>query len=153
MVNATPRPLYRRERDPLPCTGGWMETEPVWTGEENLPRTGIRSPDCPARNKSLYRLSYPSPPPFQENIRTKPECGQVSSCHNLFNYLYINHRGNRDSSVRVVTRRQAGRPKNYSSNFGTSKSVIRSPNPQDWLWGPHSYTFHSYQGLFLHTET
>jgi hypothetical protein len=31
---------------------------PVWTGAENLAPTGIRSPDRPARSKSLYRLSY-----------------------------------------------------------------------------------------------
>ena len=31
---------------------------PVWKGEENLAPTGIRSPDCPARGQSLYRLSY-----------------------------------------------------------------------------------------------
>jgi hypothetical protein len=30
-------------------------------GAENLTPTGIRSPDLPARGKSLYRLSYPSP--------------------------------------------------------------------------------------------
>ena len=32
---------------------------PVWMGEEKLAPTGIRSPDRPARNDSLYRLSYP----------------------------------------------------------------------------------------------
>ena len=31
----------------------------VWTGAENIDPTGIRSPDRPARSKSLYRLSYP----------------------------------------------------------------------------------------------
>jgi len=31
---------------------GW-DTEPVWTGVENL------APDRPARSESLYRLSYP----------------------------------------------------------------------------------------------
>ena len=31
---------------------------PVWTGAENIAATGIRSPDRPARTKSLYRLSY-----------------------------------------------------------------------------------------------
>jgi hypothetical protein len=30
-------------------------------GVENLAPTGIRSPDRPARSKSLYRLSYPDP--------------------------------------------------------------------------------------------
>ena len=28
-------------------------------GTEDLASTGIRSPDCPARSESLYRLSYP----------------------------------------------------------------------------------------------
>ena len=31
---------------------------PAWTGAENLAPLGIRSPDRPARNESLYRLSY-----------------------------------------------------------------------------------------------
>ena len=30
----------------------------MWTGAENLPPTGIQSPDRPARSESLYRLSY-----------------------------------------------------------------------------------------------
>ena len=30
-------------------------------GAENLAPTGIRSPDRPARNESLYRLSYSDP--------------------------------------------------------------------------------------------
>jgi hypothetical protein len=34
-------------------------TGPVWTGAENLAPTGIRSPDRPARYRSLYGLSYP----------------------------------------------------------------------------------------------
>jgi hypothetical protein len=45
-------PLYRR-------LGG--APGPVWMGAENLAPTVIRSPDRPARSKSLYRLSYPSP--------------------------------------------------------------------------------------------
>jgi len=32
---------------------------PVWTGAENLAPAGIRSPDRPVINESLYRLSYP----------------------------------------------------------------------------------------------
>jgi hypothetical protein len=43
-------PIYRR----LDGAPG-----PVWTGVENLARTGIRSPDPAARSESLYRLSYP----------------------------------------------------------------------------------------------
>ena len=47
-------------RDPVPIVPevGWAPG-PVWTGAENLARTGIRSPDRPARSES-YRLSYPS---------------------------------------------------------------------------------------------
>ena len=59
VVNATPRPLYPRERDPaymVQETG--MAQRPVWTCEENLALTGIRSPDRPALRHSLYRLSY-----------------------------------------------------------------------------------------------
>ena len=32
---------------------------PGLTGAEKLAPTGIRTPDCPARSESLYRLSYP----------------------------------------------------------------------------------------------
>jgi hypothetical protein len=34
---------------------GWAPW-PVWTGAENLARTGIRSPDPPARIQSLNRI-------------------------------------------------------------------------------------------------
>jgi hypothetical protein len=57
VLNATPRPLYPRERDPVPivveavCAPG-----PDWTGAENLTRTEIRSADRLARSRSLYRL-------------------------------------------------------------------------------------------------
>jgi hypothetical protein len=33
----------------------------VRTGAENLAPTGVRSPDCPARSESLYKLSYLGP--------------------------------------------------------------------------------------------
>jgi hypothetical protein len=38
VVNATPRPLYPRERDPVPILqeAGWA-LGPVWTGAENPP--------------------------------------------------------------------------------------------------------------------
>ena len=54
--------LYPRERDRLPIVqeAGWAPV-PVWTGEENLIPTGIRSSDRPALSESLYRLRYPCP--------------------------------------------------------------------------------------------
>jgi hypothetical protein len=48
-------------KDPIPIvqeTGWALET--VWIGAENLAPTGIRFPDLPARNESLYRLRHPS---------------------------------------------------------------------------------------------
>jgi hypothetical protein len=62
VVNATPRLLYPRERDPVPIIqeAGWVPG-PVLIGAENLAPIGIRSPDCPARSESLYRLSYRGP--------------------------------------------------------------------------------------------
>jgi hypothetical protein len=64
VVNSTPRPLYPRERCPVPTVqegGGWAPGT-IWTGTENLYPTGIRSPARPARSELLYRKSYPSPP-------------------------------------------------------------------------------------------
>ena len=54
-MNATPRPLYFRERDPVPIVqeAGWAPG-PVWTGAENLAPIGIRFPDLPFRSGSLY---------------------------------------------------------------------------------------------------
>jgi hypothetical protein len=54
-VSVRPRPLL----PPVPIVqeAGWAPG-PVWTGAENLPPTGIRSPDRPARSQSLYRLRY-----------------------------------------------------------------------------------------------
>ena len=49
-------------KEPVPIVqeAGWAPG-PVWTGAENPSLTGIRSPDCPARSQSLYRLSYQFP--------------------------------------------------------------------------------------------
>ena len=59
VVNATYRPLYPQERDPVPTIQevAWA-SEPVYGSAENLAPIGIRSPGQPARSESLYRLSY-----------------------------------------------------------------------------------------------
>ena len=56
-----PRPLFTSKKDTVPIVqgAGWAP-RPVWTGEENLAPTGIRSPDRPARSQALYRLVYPA---------------------------------------------------------------------------------------------
>ena len=59
MVTSTPpAALPPGKRPGTHCIGGWVGPGPVWTGAENLTRTGIRSPDRPARSEPLYRLSY-----------------------------------------------------------------------------------------------
>jgi hypothetical protein len=62
VVNATPRPLYPREKSGTHRLGGWVGPRTGLEGVENLAPTGVRSPDLPARSKSLYRLSYPGLP-------------------------------------------------------------------------------------------
>ena len=62
MVNATPRPLYPRERPGADCVGICVCPRAGLDGcEKSRPPIGIRSPDRPARSESLYRLSYPGP--------------------------------------------------------------------------------------------
>ena len=59
--NATPRPLYPRERAGTHCIGGWVGPRAGLDRCGNLAATGNRSLDRPARSQSLYRLSYPGP--------------------------------------------------------------------------------------------
>jgi len=47
---------FPRERPDTHSIGGWVAPGSVWTGENDLALFGIRSSDCPARSKSLYRL-------------------------------------------------------------------------------------------------
>ena len=57
VVNATPRPFYSLERDPVPIVqeAGWA-TGPVWTRAENLAPHRDSIPDRPARSESLHGL-------------------------------------------------------------------------------------------------
>jgi len=58
VVNATPRPLYPPKS--THCVEDWMGSEPVWTGEEYLAPTGIRSPDHPACSEWLLCYMFRS---------------------------------------------------------------------------------------------
>ena len=54
-VSATPRPLYPGDLNPVHIVQeAGLASGPVLMGAENLPVTGARSPDRPARSKSLY---------------------------------------------------------------------------------------------------
>ena len=56
----TPRPHFTPGKEPVPILqkAGWA-TGPVWMGGRSRPH-GYSIPDRPARNQSLYRLSYPA---------------------------------------------------------------------------------------------
>ena len=60
---STPRPgRFTPGKGPTTIAqeAGWAPGQ-VWASAENLVPTGIRSPDRPARNESLYQLGYPGP--------------------------------------------------------------------------------------------
>jgi hypothetical protein len=61
VVNSTSRPLYPLEKPDTNCIGGWVgrKVSLDGCGKFRPHPTGIRSPDHPARSKSLYLLSYP----------------------------------------------------------------------------------------------
>jgi hypothetical protein len=78
-----------------------MYKGPFWTGAENLAPTRIRSPDRPARSKSLHRLSYPVSNKVHTTQKwTRQQCMlthtrtlQCTICnhHAFWDSLYINH--------------------------------------------------------------
>ena len=63
VVNATPRPLYPRERPGAHCIGSWVDPRTHLDECGKSRPTGILSPDCLTHSKSLYRLRYPGPQP------------------------------------------------------------------------------------------
>jgi hypothetical protein len=56
-----PQPHFTPGKNPISIVQGaeWAPGS-IWTGAEKLAPAGIRSPDRPARSKSLYHLSYPA---------------------------------------------------------------------------------------------
>jgi hypothetical protein len=93
--NATPRPLYYRERDPVPTVyeAGWA-TGLVWKGAENLAPAGIGFPDRPARRQSLYLLSYPNPVPTFITSLKPNSCTALTTQNTKENNCIISHAQN-----------------------------------------------------------
>jgi hypothetical protein len=59
VVRTTPRPLYSRERYPVPIVQeAGLAPRPDWTSTENLPPTGIDPRTTQSVAQSLYRLHY-----------------------------------------------------------------------------------------------
>jgi hypothetical protein len=62
VVNATPRPLYPRERPGTHCIGGWVDPTAGLDGcRKSRPHRDFRVPDRLAPRESLFRLSYSGP--------------------------------------------------------------------------------------------
>jgi hypothetical protein len=59
-VNAMFRPVYPRERAPVPILKevGYALV-PLWMAAGNLAPSGVRTPNRPAPSDSLYGLRYP----------------------------------------------------------------------------------------------
>jgi hypothetical protein len=74
-----PRPgRFTPDKDSVPILrGGGCAPGPVWTDAENLAFTGIQSPDHPAGNESLNRLSI-----FGPHI-------DISNSHIIYVYIII----------------------------------------------------------------
>jgi hypothetical protein len=79
VVNATPRPIYARERNQLPIVKeAGLAPGPVWMGAKNLafpPK--IRSLDLQIWSESLYQLRCPGPHlsrymTNKEKVRSQP---------------------------------------------------------------------------------
>jgi hypothetical protein len=90
VVSVTPRPLSTPGKNLVLILqeAGWVPG-PVWTGAENLASTGIRSPDRPARSKSLYRLNYPDHT-FVCRSGTKQR-QENSYCSSFNHYIILSH--------------------------------------------------------------
>jgi hypothetical protein len=76
-------------KDPVPIVqeAGWAPG-PVWMGAENLVPTAIRSPDLPARNKSLYRLCYPGPCEYINKHKLISWCHQLpEDCEHMLKHI------------------------------------------------------------------
>ena len=92
-VSVTPRPLFTPGKDPVPIVqeAGWAPV-PVGTGAENLALPGIRSPDGPARSKSLYRLRYPAHIPNKSSVYfSKTEEKFKDAILNIWTYFRRSH--------------------------------------------------------------
>ena len=72
VVNATPRPLYPWERDPVPIVqeAGWAPG-PVWTAWKNSPH--LDSIPGSAHSESLHPLIYPGSLTYKMQVHLNQE--------------------------------------------------------------------------------
>ena len=103
VVSSTPRPHFTPGKDPLSILqeAGWAPG-PVWTGVENLVRTGIWSRTVQAVAQSLYRLSYRAHRRVVGNLNVENQLTKIlwRNAENIGNKMYSNTRGSGDKYVR-----------------------------------------------------
>jgi len=90
VTNATIRPHYPQESDPLPIVQeAVLATESVRSDTEDVTPSGVRSPDDLPRSESLYLLHY-SGRPTTTTTTTTTATTDVSSwqCLQLLTYLH-----------------------------------------------------------------
>jgi hypothetical protein len=69
VVNATPQPLYPRERAPVPivAVAVWASGA-VWMGPESLIPTRVQTMNHVPHSESLYQIYYPDHPYIQVSV-------------------------------------------------------------------------------------
>jgi hypothetical protein len=135
VVNATPRPLYPRERPGTHSIGGWVGLRASLDrcGKSHLP-TGIRSLDRTARSESLYRLSYLGSREEKTKLLDNRNCSSYISSITDLNGLYWDRTGvPKDRSKRLT-------------NWHSSRSGFRKAHGVSW---PDEKLLPSHGRIFL----
>ena len=108
MINATPRPLYTQENDSvLMLQEVGLAPGTVWTGARYFAPSRIRSPDRPARSKSLFRPNNNNNNNNNNNIEDFLSLSQLSLRKNIFSLETTNFFHNVLSYFTILSRQFA----------------------------------------------
>jgi hypothetical protein len=83
--------LYLRGGDTVSTVqaDGWA-SEPFWTGAGNLTPTEVRTPNCPGRSQSLYRLSDPGRSPVSQSTLSFFVAGSITTRNGWYERCTLN---------------------------------------------------------------
>jgi hypothetical protein len=100
----------------------------------------------------LYKATAQTVSCKLSNPSTRCSWHNSGTCHCQLETIHSTNRitvvQSQESSVGVVTRLQAGCPRNCASIPSTEKTVSYSPKCQDWLWHPDSLLFQGHTGYY-----
>jgi hypothetical protein len=125
VVKATARPLYPRERDPVPILWeAWWAPGQVWTCAKSLAPTGIRSPGRPALASRYTDWAIPVHRRNLEScmfwsLRFKTGDNYVSRDHMSFTAYRSNN-----SARTVKSKKQSGRWYQKGTNNSDEKFLL-----------------------------